>query len=189
MFRTYAVPAFTLTAIGLVSSLGHAVEPQAAMNVELGLWEVTTAGAASGAPAIPEAVLQRMTPEQQAKMQQVMAQRLQGQPQKFKECMTAEKRSQGFGNKDEDSGKCKLTITTNTPTEFQAERQCAASAGSPALSDYKMHFNVTGKHHASGTIDVAITHEDGKVTTVHSAVEAQWLASDCGSVKNIEMEK
>jgi hypothetical protein len=189
MFRTYAVPAFTLTAIGLVSSLGYAVEPQAAMNVELGLWEVTTAGAASGPPAIPEALLQRMTPEQQAKMQQVMAQRLQGQPQKFKECMTAEKRSQGFGNKDEDSGKCKLTIITNTPTEFQAERQCAASAGAPALADYKMHFNISGKHRASGTIDVAITHEDGKVTTIHSTVEAQWLGSDCGGVKNIEMEK
>jgi hypothetical protein len=52
-----------------------------------------------------------------------------------------------------------------------------------------MHFNITGKHHASGTIDVAITHEDGKVTTIHSTVEAQWLGSDCGSVKNIEMEK
>jgi hypothetical protein len=189
MFRTYAVQAFALTATGLVSSLGYAAEPQAAMNIELGLWEVTIAGAASGAPAIPEALLQRMTPEQQAKMQQVMAQRLQGQPQKFKECMTAEKRSRGFGNKDEDSGTCKVTVTTNTPTEFRAERQCAASAGGPALSDYKMHFNITGKHHASGTIDVAITHDDGKVTTIHSTVEAQWLGADCGSIKNIEMEK
>ena len=43
--------------------------------------------------------------------------------------MTAEKLSRGFGSKGEDSGECKLTITINTPTEYQAERQCAASAG------------------------------------------------------------
>jgi hypothetical protein len=189
MFRTHAVKASAVTAIGLFSSLAYAAEPEAAMNVELGLWEVTTTGAASGAPAIPEALLQRMTPEQQAKMQQMLAQRAHGQGQKFKECMTAEKRSKGFGNKDEDSGKCKVTVTTNTPTEFEAERQCAASSGDTTLSDYKMHFNLTGKRHASGTLDIAITHADGKVTNLHTTVEAQWQGSDCGSVKNIEMEK
>jgi hypothetical protein len=187
MFRTFAAAAFS--ALGLVSNLGYAIEPQAAMNVDLGLWEVTTTGAASGAPAIPEALLQRMTPEQQAKMQQMMAQHLQGQAQKFKECMTAEKRAQGFGHKDEDSSNCKLTVTTNTATEFQAEKQCAASASGTTLTDSKMHFNITGKRHASGTIDIAITHEDGKVTNIHSTVEAQWLGSDCGSVKNVELEK
>ncbi len=187
MFRTFT--ALALSAISLLPRPGHAVEPQVAMNVELGLWEVTTTGAAGGAPAIPEALLQRMTPEQQAKMQQMMAQRAQGQEQKFKECMTAEKRSQGFGNKDADSGNCKVTVTTNTATEFQAEKQCAASAGGSTLSDYKMHFNITGRRHASGTIDIAVTHEDGKVTNIHSTVEAQWLGADCGSVKNIELEK
>lgn len=187
MFRTHAAKASALTAIGLISGLGYAAEPQVAMHVDLGLWEVTTTGAASGVPAIPEALLQRMTPEQQAKMQQMLAQRAQGQ--KFKECMTAEKRSKGFGNKDEDSGKCKVTVTTNTPTEFQAERQCTASDGDTTVSDYKMHFNISGKHHASGTIDIAITHADGKVTNVHSTVEAQWLGSDCGNVKNVELEK
>jgi Protein of unknown function (DUF3617) len=187
MFRTHAFTASALSALGLISTLGYAAEPEVAMNVELGLWEVTTTGGASGTPAIPEALLQRMTPEQQAKMQQLLAQRVQGQ--KFKECMTAEKRSKGFGNKEEDGGKCKVTVTTNTPTEFQAQRQCAASSGDSTLTDYKMHFNITGKHHASGTIDIAITHQDGKVTNVHSALEAQWLGSDCGNVKNMELEK
>jgi hypothetical protein len=183
MYATRTAKA-SIAAVGLISALTYAAVPQPAMNIELGLWEVSAQGQLSGAPAIPDSVMQRLTPEQQAKMQQMMAKR--SHPTKFKECMTPEKRAQGFGSKDEDSDKCKTTVTTNTATEFAAERQCTREGGES--TDTKVHFNITSKHQVSGTMDIAVTHEDGKVTNVHSAIEAQWLGSECGDVKSIEME-
>jgi hypothetical protein len=159
--------------------------PKLAMNVDPGLWQVTLQGDPIAAPAIPDALLQRMTPEQQAKMQAMIA-RGNG-PQKFKQCMTAEKLSKGFGKDEAANGNCKMNVTTNTKSEFAAEKQCTADGGRSISS--KIHLTLSGRHQASGTIDVSLNQPDGKTTTVHSTLDAQWLASDCGTIKDIETEK
>lgn len=184
MFRTHPALPFALGAIGFVCALASAAAPQLGMNVEPGLWEVTFVGDPAGAPALPDSLLQKLTPEQQAKMQQVMARA--SQPKKFKECMTADKLSRGFGSKSEDSDDCKVSVTINTSTQYQAERQCSAQGGNVQA---KLHFNIMGKRQASGTVDLTLTQPDGKVLSTHRTMQAQWLSSDCGNVKNIELEK
>jgi hypothetical protein len=174
-----------IAAAGFLVAAAYAATPdKLAMDVDLGLWEVSTAGDMSGAPPIPEALLQRMTPEQQAKMQAAIANR--SAPKKFKQCMTAEKASRGFGEDDE-GGNCKLTVTTNTSSEFQAEKQCTSDGGKNY--DAKIHFTLSGKRRAKGTIDINLVQPDGKSTMFHRTVDAQWLSSDCGTIKDTEMEK
>ena len=175
----------TIAAGFLIASAYAAAPQKLAMDVDPGLWEVNSTGGMSGAPPIPDALLQRMTPEQQAKMQAMIASR--GGPKKYKQCMTSDKLNQGFGNDDDEASKCKMTVTTNTSTEFQGEKQCVTEGGSSY--DAKIHFTLSGKHRANGTIDIALTQADGKVTTVHRTVDAQWLSSDCGNIKDIELEK
>lgn len=160
--------------------------PRPNMDVALGLWEVTAKGDLSGAPPIPDSVLARLTPEQQASMQEMMAKR--SQPQKYKSCMTPDKLGEGF-EKDTDAraaSKCATTVATNTRTEYQAEKQCKADSGMSYAA--KIHFNLTGRHQATGTVDVVLTQANGKVTTLHHTIDAQWLGADCGTIKDVEME-
>jgi Protein of unknown function (DUF3617) len=179
------ITAVAVTALATVSATAQAdTDPKLAMDVALGLWQVTTKGDMSGAPPIPDALLARMTPEQQAKMQQMLT----GE-KKYKQCMTAEKLNKGFGKDKEgtDDKKCTMTVATNTSSEYQADRQCTLGDGSHY--DAKVHFNLAGKHQASGTVDVNLTQASGKTTTVHQNIDAQWLSSDCGTIKDIELEK
>ena len=159
---------------------------KAAMDVALGLWEVTSQGDQSGVPTIPDSLLARLTPEQQAKMQQMMAKR--SQPQKYKSCMTPQKLDKGFEKDGETAGsQCKLTVTTNTSSEYVADKQCTTEGG--IAYDAKVHFTLSGRKHSSGTVDVVITQADGKVITMHRTIEAQWLSADCGTIKDTESEK
>ena len=172
----------------LLNVTAHADTPQKpAMNVALGLWEVTTTGDQSGAPVIPDSVLARLTPEQQARMQAMMAKR--SQPKKYRSCMTAQKLDQGFekdGQEGADS-QCKLTVITNSSSEYVADKQCRTGGG--IAYDAKVHFNITGGKQTTGTVDVVITQADGKVSNLHRTIQAQWLSADCGNIKDIELEK
>lgn len=176
----------TAVAVFLTSAAYADSGPKPNMDVALGLWEVTAKGDLSGAPPIPDSVLARLTPEQQAKMQEMMAGR--SQPKKYKSCMTPDKLDQGF-EKDANAqaaSKCTTSVATNTSTEYQAEKQCQADGGMSFA--VKIHFNLAGKHQATGSVDAIITQASGKVTTMHHTIDAQWLGADCGTIKDVEME-
>jgi len=182
--------------LSLLLSAAHAappgtaprVEPKLAMNVDPGLWEVTTAGAMSGAPVIPAETLARLPPEAQAKIQAAMARA--NQVKKYKECMTPDKLQRGFARNDGPGGadgKCQLTVTANTSSQFQAEQVCPADQG--ASTDARISFTLTSRHQTQGTVDVTITQQDGKTSVIHRTIDAQWLGADCGTIKDIEAEK
>lgn len=187
--RTIAL-ATALTTLGCLASVGHsAAPPKAAMNVDTGLWEVTTHPQMSGdAPVIPDSVMQRLSPEQQAKMKERMQsmRSKRNEPKKFKECMTAEKLAKGFSDRENDED-CKVTVITNSATEYAGQRQCKNERGN--RTDSKVHFKILSRHQTEGVIDVAVTQPDGKVMNMHTTMEAKWLASDCGSIKQMEVEK
>jgi hypothetical protein len=175
------------SAAALLTSVAWADNgPKPNMDVALGLWEVTAKGDISGAPPIPDSVLARLTPEQQAKMREMLGKA--SQPRKYKSCMTPDKLGQGF---EKDAGaeaakQCTTSVTTNTSTEYQAEKQCQTDSG--MSYDAKIHFNLAGRHEARGTVDVLITQATGKATTMNHTIDAQWLAADCGTIKDVEME-
>jgi hypothetical protein len=173
-------------AAALLASAAYADSgPKPNMDVALGLWEVTAKGDVSGAPPVPESVLARLTPEQQAKMQEMMG--TLAQPKKYKSCMTPDKLGKGFEDADVNAAStCTTTVATNTSTEYQAEKQCKADSG--VSYGAKIHFNLAGKHLATGTVDVILTQASGKVTTMHHTIDAQWLGADCGTIKDVEME-
>jgi hypothetical protein len=156
------------------------------MEVAPGLWEVTATGDISGAPPIPDSVLARLTPEQQARMQELMGKG--AQPSRYKSCMTADKLGEGF-EKDAGAaaaGTCTTTVSSNSSTEYQAEKRCQTDSG--MAYEARIHFTLAGRHRASGTVDVLLTQTTGKLTTMHHTIDAQWLAADCGTIKDVEME-
>jgi hypothetical protein len=51
-----------------------------------------------------------------------------------------------------------------------------------------VHFRVVSPDHVTGTV-LMVMSRDGKTMTVNSTMEGKWLGSDCGSVKDFELEK
>src|SRR4029077_539910 len=103
----------------------------------------------------------------------------------FKECMTAEKRTQGFGSHDMQRSGCKVTVVTNTSGEYEMHRECTTEKGKTSESG---HFKLDGRRRVSGTVDL-VRSAEGETTTMHNSIEAKWLSADCGDVKTFQMEK
>lgn len=178
---------WVLGANGAAVALAHAGEPKAQLNVKLGLWEISTHPQVSGNLPITDEQLQKLPPEQRAKFEAAMQAALArgAQPRLFKECMTPEKRSRGFNAGDDHGKDCQTTVVTNTASEFEAQRQCSGEDRNQ-LTD--VHFRVVSPNHVTGTVAMVISHGE-KTMTVNSTMEGKWLSSDCGNVKDYELEK
>lgn len=158
------------------------------LGVEMGLWELTTHAQTSGTmPPEVQQQLQNMPPEQREKimaaMHAAMADAQRGHV--FKECMTPERLSRGFG-KDDEPAQCKSSLVRNTRTDFEYHKVCSSQDGSSHTE--KAVFHMTDRHHVSGTVDV-IASRGGHPMTIHQDLDGKWLASSCGSVKDVEMVK
>jgi hypothetical protein len=177
---------WALGAGGAAIALAHAADiPQ--LNVKLGLWEVTTHPQVNGNLPITDEQLQKLPPEQRAKFEAAMQAAIArgAQPHVFKECMTAEKRSRGFNAGSDQSKNCQVTLVTNTPSEFESHRDCSTEDGKQSTG---VHFRVVSSDHVSGTVNTLISH-GAKTMTVDSTMEGKWLGADCGSIKDMELEK
>ena len=178
---------WALSASGAAMALAHAGETIPQLNAKLGLWEVATHPQIAGALPISDEQLQKLPPDQRAKFEAAMQAALArgAMARVFKECMTPEKRSRGF-NAGEDHGKdCQAKVVTNNASEFEAHRECLTEDGKQSTD---VHFRVLSSDHVTGTVTAVITR-GAKTMTVNSTMEAKWLGSDCGTVKDYELEK
>lgn len=158
------------------------------LGVELGLWEVTTQAQTSATmPPELQQRLQGMTAEQREKvtaaLQAAMADAQRGHV--FRECMTRERLARGFGKEDE-TAQCKSSLVRNTRTDFEYQKVCSSPDGGSHTE--KAVFHMADRHHISGTVDV-VASRAGSPMTIHSNIDGKWLASSCGSVKDMEMVK
>jgi hypothetical protein len=176
---------WALGAGGAAMMLANATDvPQ--LNVKLGLWEVATHPQVNGNLPITDEQLQKLPPEQRAKFEAAMQAAIArgAQSRIFKECMTAEKRSRGFNAGSDQSKNCKVTLVTNTASEFESHRECSTEDGKQSTS---VHFRVVSSDHVSGTVNALISHGT-KTMTMNSTMEGKWLGAECGSVKDMELE-
>jgi hypothetical protein len=176
-----------LSAATLVLLSARADQP-VNLNVDMGLWEITThAQISGGLPPQLQQRLQNMSPAQrqqfEAAMQGAMADAQRGHV--FRECMTRKKWSQGFDS-GRDSGQCQSTVVSNTRTEFEYRKVCAPQDG-PGHTE-EAHFHLLDRHHVSGTVDIAQSSGGGP-SSIHETVEGKWLSASCGGVKDIERIK
>ena len=172
----------SVAAISLAYAAGAAL-----LNVKLGLWEITTHPQMSGTMPMSDEDLQKLPPEQRARFQAAMQMAMANaaKPRVFKECMTPEKRSRGFNAGNDVSASCQTTITTNTPAEFEARHDCASA---DHQQSFTVHFKIVDSDQVTGTVNGVITR-GGRTMTVNSTAEGKWLGADCGTVKDVEMER
>ncbi len=171
--------AYCLIALGLAVAAAPAWAE--GLAVKTGLWEVTSSGGppAGAMPQIPADLLSKLTPEQQAMVQQRMAAAPAPRPAGARKiCVTQAMLDKGFTGPDAGQT-CTRTVVGRSSTEIDARVVC------------------TGEHQATGTfkieaadattvsavVDMLATTKDGKTMPFHRTMQGKWLADDCGDVK------
>jgi hypothetical protein len=182
-----AVAVSGLAAAAVATALVQAAE-LTRPDIKPGLWEVTNSPKITGQMPIPEDQLAKMTPEQRARLEAAMKDSVSkgNKPRVYKECMTPEKIAKGFSmDHGADEASCKRNIVSSTAHELTLHDECN-KPDRKTVTD--VHFEVKGGTQMSGKINVVMT-SGGKTMTVNSALQGKWLGSNCGTVKDAELEK
>ncbi len=151
-----------------------------AMNVKPGLWESTRTIKRTGQLPIPAEMLNRLTPEQRARMEERMKANSAAHTSTTteKHCLTKEELERDrltFAEAKE----CSTTILNSTSTTVKAKLVCdqegmhATGALELVAADPE---HVTGSYHST-------VNNDGHTMNVDGTWTAKWLGSSCGNVR------
>jgi hypothetical protein len=121
-----------------------------------------------------------MTPEQKAKMEEMMKQRQAQGPQTHvtKKCVTKEDLDKG-GWFDKDEQDCTKTVVTSTSRKLEVKLECTKAGG-------KQSGTINAEAIDTGNVkgSLQMTASQGAHTmTVNSTMSSKWLGSSCGDVK------
>lgn len=148
---------------------------KAALNVKLGLWEVTSSTQTSGTPEeIPD--LQKLPPEQRARAAAMMKALKEGvaAPHTTKSCLTREKLDRALFE-DNSRDNCTQTVLTNSPSVYAFKFVCTGRNASSG--EWKFEALSPQAVKGSGTMSLDNT------MSAKSTIAAKWIAASCGDVK------
>ena len=94
------------------------------LDVKTGQWESTVTGQTTGMPPIPDDVLNRMTPEQRAKIQAAMQARGGSKATVNKSCLTKDKLDKAFNLGDETTKSCSRSLITSSGRKQEINMDC-----------------------------------------------------------------
>jgi hypothetical protein len=169
-----------VTVIGTAAALrlAYAGPPAVGLDVKPGLWEITTTTALQGS-MIPPAQLERMSPEQRARIAAMMAKRAAAGPKSFvrKSCVTAQELQRGAfrAGDDQDDANCKHAVVRQTATAQEMTMVCTGDSAHSA----NMRIEAVDRDHIKGVISVR--SEGGK-----SAMQlaGRWLGASCAGAED-----
>ncbi len=145
-----------------------------------GLWERTVTRQMEGAPVSPLADPSKLTPEQRARIEQMMSARGATAPTtaELRYCVTPEaaRRWDTFSREDGDDANCERTVQDETPRALKASLACAGGLKGTVA------FTAAGPERIRGTITWVRQEQSGPRTTTVE-VDSRWLSPDCGTVK------
>jgi len=175
---------FTLC-LGVAAVLPSLAADDTPLAVKPGLWEMTTDSQNSGAPPIPQEMLDKMPPEQRAKVEAAIQQSMGPRHRVDKHCVTQAEIDKGFEKMERMSrGDCTQTVASSSSTLREGSFAC--SGAQTATGIYR--FEASNPESVVVTWDMTMAN-GGKAMKMKIAMLGKWLGADCGSVKDIEIEK
>lgn len=151
------------------------------LNIKPGLWEQTVNTTIAGEMPIPAEMLNRLTPEQRARMEERMKANSAGHTRTTteKHCVSKEDLEKNkFLNLDRGK-ECAPTITSSTSTSAKGRLSCESegmkmTGALEVLAPDSEHVN--GSWHAT-------TNGSGHTMNVDSTFTSKWIGPSCGGVK------
>ncbi len=149
-----------------------------ALNAKEGLWEISASHSASAVPAtanIPPDALAKMTPEQRARVDALMA----GKPDVHKECITKEKleKNSAFAPK---RGECSYNVVNSTGRKTEVKFHCQDKQSS---TDGTYVMEAIDPDNVKGTIHMVSKSSGDHSTTMDFTISSKYLGPACGDVK------
>ena len=172
----------TFVGLVLIASLAvwaaDKVEP---LNVRVGLWEVTTTMTTSGDLPIPARLLEKLTPEQRARVEERISARSPDAKRVTtrKHCLTKNELNKGatFG---EDRKSCAHTVVASTSNKLEMQIVCA-NPSHEIRSDETFRVEAIDSEKVKGS--VRLTVSDERTADAGSTFTARWIGPICSSVK------
>ncbi len=171
--------ALTLTTWRLLAGLALAAPALAAdgLDIKTGLWETTITTQLAGAPAVPPSVLEKMSPEQRAKMLAAAKQAAARGPSTIveKSCVTAADLQKGAfkaGTDDEDED-CTHKITAQTKSLQQMTLTCTGEMPRTAV----FRVEALDREHVKGSIENVSGPSRSSLQ-----ISGRWLGNDCKGI-------
>ena len=150
------------------------------LNIKPGLWESTRTISREGQMPIPAETLNRLTPEQRAKLEASMKARAASQSRTTteKQCVTREQIADQKLDLDGEQA-CTTTITSSTGTTATGNVSCNA----PGIQgNGTFAIESSDPEHYKGSAHSTMTG-NGQSVNVDVAFTSTWLGGSCGDVK------
>jgi len=163
----------------LVSIVFAATEP---LNVKTGLWQVSEVSTTSGLPSLPagmQAQLDKMRPEQRAKMEAAMRGRSGGAPRtiNYQTCVTKDDLAKAaFTGPDE---KCSWTVVNSSRSDMEARGSaCEAGKNEGMKTDVTMKIHVVDSENVKGAVQGSATG-NGTTVNIDNSYTGKWVSATC----------
>lgn len=146
------------------------------LNVKTGEWESTMITETSGQLPIPQAALDKMTPEQRVKMEAAMKSRSGGdaRPVVRKQCIKKEDLNKPFAGRDENKA-CKQTILTSSATRQEIHMECEMGGGKQVGT---LKVDALDSSPVKGSMQMTASN-GGRTMNVNSTFSGKWLGPAC----------
>jgi hypothetical protein len=166
--------------IVLVALAAFAGDKVQRLNVKTGLWENTTTVNSQGQMPIPAEMLERLTPEQRARMEARMKAQPNERSRTFteKHCVTAKDLNDGTLFSKNPSQECTQEIVNSTSTSAEVHLVCAAEG---IKGDGTVKVQVLNPENVKGTTQIHASG-NGQTINTNSSFTAKWLSASCGKV-------
>lgn len=164
------------TRILLCSTLCSAVWAQdfRPLDVKTGEWASTINGQTTGLPPIPDEVLNRLTPEQRARMQASM-QSKGSKTTVSKSCLTKDKLDKPFNLGDENTKSCTRTLVESSRTKQEIRINCDRE-GMKSTGTVKVE--AINAETVKGSMQLAVTNGEHTMN-MNYTFASKWVAPTC----------
>lgn len=147
----------------------------APLNVKTGEWESTVTNETTGQLPIPQEMIDKMTPEQRARMEAAMKARgMQGaQTSVTKHCVKKEDLDKPFAKGENKA--CKQTIVSSSSSKQEVHMECEIGGGKQVGT---LKLETIDSSNVKGTMQMTASN-GARTMNVNSTFSAKWLGPAC----------
>jgi Protein of unknown function (DUF3617) len=144
------------------------------LNVKTGTWETIYTTTVSGAPPIPQEMLDKMTPEQRTRFDTMMKKMATGTPttRTSKTCLTKEQLAKNPFN---DRKSCTETVLASTGSKMEIEEVCMEEN---AKTNAKVRIEASDSENVKGWVQSTVTGS-GRTMNVNGTFTSKWIGAVC----------
>jgi len=145
------------------------------LDVKPGEWQTTMNGQTTGMPPIPAEVLARLTPEQRAKMEAMMAARGGAKSTVSKGCLKKEDLDKPFNMSDKTMASCARSLVTSSGSKQEIHVDCNTN-GTKSTGIVKLE--TVDSENVKGSMQLAVNNGDHTMN-MNYMFSSRWIGPAC----------